>query len=102
MKLDWQLLDHRMTLDHLGFLPEFLSDDDPRPAKDQFAANYVSGWRPFNGFKMGEDHSIAYPGDPTFLPLAQTRLRDELICYYRSSWVAIIQPDGNYEICRMD
>lgn len=102
MKTDWEILDPRVTLDILGFIPEFLSDDDSRPAKEQFAANYVSGWRPFNGFKMGEDHSISYPGDPTFPPLASTKLRDELICYYRSSWVAIIQPDGAYEVCRMD
>lgn len=102
MKTDWEMLDPRMTIDHLGYLPTFLSDDDPRPAKEQFAANYVGGWRPFKGFEMEKDHSISYPGDPTFSPLAQTKLRDELILFYPSSWVAIIQPDGKHEICRMD
>lgn len=102
MKTDWEMLDPRMTLDHLGFLPEFLSDHDPRPAKEQFAANHHPGWRAFKGFVKGADNSLTYPGDPPQPVLAQTKLRDELICYYYHSWVAIIQPDGTFEVCRMD
>lgn len=102
MKTDWEMLDPKMTLDVLGFIPEFLSEDDPRPAKEQFAANYVSGWRPFNGFKKTADNSLIFPGDPAQPVIAQTKLRDELICFYPHSWVAIIQPDGTYEVCRMD
>lgn len=102
MKYDWKMLDPRMTLDRLGYLPDFLSDHDPRPAKEQFHTNYISGWNPFQGFKMNKDYSIAYPGDPPQKPLAQTKLRDELIIYYQYSWVAIVQPTGDFEICRMD
>lgn len=100
MKTDWEMLDPRMTIDHLGFLPTFLSDDDPRSARGQFAAAY--GWKPFKGFEKGVDNSLTYPGDPPQPVLAQTKLQDELICYYPHSWVAIIQPDGSYEVCRMD
>lgn len=102
MKYDWTMLDKRMTLDRLGYLPEFLSDNDPRPAKEQFDTNYISGWHPFKGFIKGKDNSLTYPGDPPQPPLASTKLRNELICYYQYSWVAIIQPDNSFEVCRMD
>lgn len=84
-----------------GLLPEMADPNDPRPAREQFAENYVGGWRPFVGFTLTEA-GIEYPGDPVVPPLAEARLRDERIVLYRYSWVAIIQPDGSYEISRMD
>lgn len=100
----WKLLHPQMTLEALGFIPSFLSEDDPRPAQEQFNEKYgfAGGWDPFPGFTMLSDGSLEYLGDPPLLPLAETKLRDEVIRYYNHSWVAVIQPDGSYEISRMD
>jgi len=102
--MTWALLDSRMTPEHLGLLPGMLDPADPRPAREQFDANYQhgGGWDPFKGFTLRADNSLSYPGDPPTKPLAMTTLRDELIVFYQYSWVAIIQPDRSFECCRMD
>jgi hypothetical protein len=95
----------RAVIEALGFIPEFLNDLDPRPAREQFNESYAhgGGWRKFDGFEMDpKDHGITYPGDPTYMPLASLTLRDETIFIYPHAWVAIVQPDGTYEIARMD
>jgi len=99
---DWQMMDSRMTMEHLGLIPFFLMVDDPRSAREQFDARYVSGWNPTTGFKLSRDHSIRYPGDPPLRPLAMCKLRDETIFFYRHAWVLVLQKDGTYEACRMD
>jgi hypothetical protein len=43
-----------------------------------------------------------YPGDPDFPPVAKLQFRDETVVFYDSAFVAIIQPDGSYEIARLD
>lgn len=100
----------------VGFIPSFLSNDDPRPAAEQFRANYIDGWQPTSvGFKLApgvkikgintewfEVPALTYPGDPKLPPLAYARLRDELIIVYPSAWVMVLQPDGSHEIVRMD
>jgi len=96
----WKFHDPWMTMEHLGYLPGFLSEDDPRSAREQFDAHY--GWRAFRGFELRDDDSIKYPGDPRMAPLAETKLRDERILFYPSSWVMVMQPDRSFEICRMD
>jgi len=92
------------ALEALGLIPEFLSNDNPAPAKEQLDKNYQhgGGWWPMEGFKMCPDHSLVYPGDPPYKPIAQAWLRDELIVIYPYSWVAIIQPDKSFEVARMD
>ena len=100
----WEMKHPRMTPDMLGYLPTMLDENDPRPAKNQFNSNYQrgGGWTHFEGFKMLSNGNLSYPGDPETILLAETKLRDEVIRFYQHSWVAIIQPDGSYEICRMD
>jgi hypothetical protein len=100
----WKMKHPQMTMEHLGFLPEFLSLDNPQSAREQLDANYRhgGGWQPFTGFTMLPNGNLTYPGDPETLLLAETRLRNEVIRYYQYSWVAIVQPDGSYEIARMD
>ncbi len=99
----WELLHPRMAHEHLGFIPGFLDEDDPRPAKEQFNERYVfGGWQPFQGHKLQADNTLKYPGDPPMRALAQTKLRDELIILYEGEWVAIIQPDRSFEVSRMD
>lgn len=93
----------RATVDMLGLIPDFLSTDNPRSAREQIDANYRhgGGWRPFKGFKMTA-RGIEYPGDPPMPLLAEASLRNETIRIYDCAWVAIVQPDGTYEIARLD
>jgi hypothetical protein len=105
MKTDWKMLHPKMTLEALGFIPLFLSEDDPRPAREQLDSNYGhgGGWDSFPGFTMLPDGNLQYPDDPPVIALAETTLHDsEIVRFYNHSWVAIIQPDGTFDISRMD
>lgn len=89
----------------LGFIPSFLSEHDDRPAREQLDMNYAhgGGWSPMAMWTFNEaDKSIHYPGDPPLRPIAQANLRSEMILVYQHAWVAIVQPDGSYEVARMD
>ncbi len=101
--MEWVLKHPRATLDMLGYIPGFLSQDDPRPAREQLDSAYRTGggWQPFKGFTI-TPRGLQYPGDPPMALIAETTLRDEVVRFYQCSWVAIIQPDGTYEISRMD
>lgn len=100
---EWEFLDHLMTYHHLGYIPFFLDIDDPRPAKEQINEHYVGGWHPrLTEWTMDEEQALHYPDDPGLQPLARTRLRDETVLFYRHSWVAILQPDGSFEVDRLD
>ena len=99
-------LDPRFELDMLGYIPGFLSEADPRPAREQFDENYAhgGGWRPQTGFLMVDKTRmrIMYPGDPPMVPLCMTSLRDETIYLYPHEYVLILQPNGDFEISRMN
>lgn len=100
----WVSRHPRFTTDMLGAIPAFLNEDDPRDAKTQIndAYGFAGGWRSMPGFKMLGNGALKYPTDPPLPVLCETRLRDEVIYYYQFSWVAIIQPDGSFEVARLD
>jgi len=102
--MHWIQKHPKATIEMLGFIPEFLDENDPRPAKEQLDSNYGhgGGWRSQPGFTMLPNGDLKYPGDPPFAMLAETQLRDEVIRVYNYAWVAIVQPDGTFEVCRMD
>lgn len=102
--MQWTMLHPKATMDHLGFIPSFLSADDPRPAREQLDANYQhgGGWRPMKGFHLFPNNNLKYPGDPIMKPIAWAQLRDETIVVYDCCVVAIIQPDRSFEAARMD
>ena len=102
--MQWTMKHPAMTLDDLGFVPYFFSESDPRSAREQIKANYQhgGGWRPFNGFTMMPSGNLKYPGDPLTLLLAETKLRDETIMFYQHSWLVIMQPNGEWEVARVD
>ena len=103
--MTWVLMHPDVTPEHLGLLPGMLDASDPRPAREQFDANYQhgGGWRPQSGFVLHEGSgTLTYPGDPPFHMLAYTFLRDEMIVFCEYSYVAIIQKDHTFEVCRMD
>src|SRR5215510_2789534 len=87
----------------LGIVPMFLSDSDPRPAREQFAQNYVSGWSPMPGCTFDKATAcMRYPGDPPFQAIAYVMLGDEMILLFESEFVGILQRDGSFECSRMD
>lgn len=92
------------TMEHLGLIPFFLDPTDPRPAREQFDANYISGWSPMTGWKFNPDTlTLRYPGDPPMKPIAWTRMHDERILVYPSAWVMVLRDDGDaWEVSRMD
>lgn len=101
--IEFRKLQEHVTLAHLGYIPSFLSEADPRPAKEQFEENYsFGGWQPMKGFKLNKDMSLKYPGDPPMKPWAEATLRQELIYVYQSGWVMILQPDMSFEVARLD
>jgi hypothetical protein len=104
--MHWVLLHPKCTPEHLGYLPGFLSDDDPRSAAEQINANYAhgGGWHPFSdAWTLGpKDYCLHYPGDPPLQALAMTALRDEVIVFYDASLLMILQKDGSFEVARVD
>jgi hypothetical protein len=108
--MNWILKHPKATHEMLGFIPFFLSDDDPRPAREQLHEAYAhgGGWVPFprklgnTGFKMLPNGNMKYPGDPETQLLGESMLRTETIRVYNHAWVAIVQPDGTFEVARMD
>lgn len=99
----WTMIDHRYDDGVLGYVPLFLNTSDPAPAKEQFEKNYIGGWFPLMGWKFDPiTRKLTYPGDQELKPIAETKLRDETILMYPSAWVMILQPNGNYEVSRLD
>lgn len=101
--MTWQL-HPRCTMEHLGFIPAWLSGDDTASAVERLHRGYsfAGGWQPMRGFKLTDKNHLLYPGDPPLRPIATTKLREETICVYDHSFVAVIQPDRSFEVSRMD
>lgn len=97
---------HPRGRDLVGFIPQFLNESDPRSIQEQFNESYAhgGGWQPFgkDKWKVLEDKSIKYPGDPPYSPVAKINFRTETIYIYPDAWVMIEQADGSFEIARMD
>lgn len=89
----------------VGYIPGFLSLNDPRPAKEQLNENYAhgGGWRPMGGWTFNPiNQCLKYPGDPALLPVARAQMREEEIIVYAHAWVAIVRQDGSFEVARLD
>lgn len=100
----WEYHHPAANPEHLGFIPSWLNPDDPRPVREQLDRFYRhgGGWHHFPGFKLLPNKNIRYYGDPDTQLLASTKVRDEEVRLYEHSWVMILQPDGSFEINRMD
>lgn len=90
----------------LGFLPDFIDAADPRPAREQFDANYGHGsyWRPGAATRttLRGDGYLLHPGDPPLPWIASTSLRGERVLVYLGAFVAIVADDGSFVMQRMD
>ena len=91
----------------VGYLAGWLSTNNPLGAAEQIDQAYAhgGGWQAFDGFTLEPDNtlfSLTYPGDPPFFPKAIAHLRNEVILFYPYSWVGVVQPDGSFEVARID
>jgi hypothetical protein len=92
-------------LDDWGYIPDFLNEGDPRPAREQIHEKQPGGWWPAPArMKFNPETLIlTYPGDPPFQPLSAMHFRDELLLIYPGEWVVIVQPDkSTWEAARLD
>lgn len=113
-QVKWTMLHPKMTMEHLGLLPFWLDDANPKGACDQLDDGYTFGGfkqYPFEGFKSSSDAKLPetvrhmclkYPGDPLMRPLATATLREETICFYDAAIVAVWQKDGTFKAARFD
>lgn len=93
-----------------GIISLFISEGDPRPAAEQIHENYShgGGWNPFEGFVFDygdiliEKSTITYPEDPPLKAVAYARLREEVLILFEHSWLVIVQPDGTWQVSRLD
>jgi hypothetical protein len=102
----------RGTPEHIGYIPEFLHEKDPRPAREQIHENYAhgGGWFPFEGmeFMDGALPELQYPIEGSherFPAWAETTLHGkERVIVFMSAWVAIVPVDdgSGYEVARVD
>lgn len=96
-------LDPRFDIEQLGYLPLFLNDDDPRPAREQFDANYISGWNPMKGWHFNpRTLELTYPEDPPLKPIAFTALNEDVVFFYPYAQVMILHKDATFEVARLD
>lgn len=103
--LKWEMLHPRVTLDHLGLVPAWLDDRNPKGLCDQMDDGYrFGGFKqyPMDGFKVEREFCLKYPGDPLMRPLAKASLRDEVICFYDAAIFAVFQKDGTFKVARFD
>ena len=100
----WHSQHERSHPDQLGFIPDFLSAYDSKPAIEQFAENYCGGWMDFKGFTYDEQTgALKYPEDPdTALLYAAHLPNGEVVRIYQHAWVAVFQPDGSFRVARLD
>jgi hypothetical protein len=102
----WTALRPGVTADHLGLVPSFFDLDDSRPARDQLNERYShgGGWQPVRRDRIiaCSSRSLLFRNDPSLLALADTLLREEAIVFYEGSWLSITQPDGSFEVARVD
>ena len=102
----WQLLNPRMTMEHLGYIPMIVSPSG-EPLKEQIQRNYAhgGGWSSAGFQEMvfdPSDCSAKYPGDPKMLPLAVFHNGDERLYFYNYAIVAVVDADGVAEFSRMN
>lgn len=95
-------------MEAVGFIPQFLDENDPRPAVEQIdtAYRHGGGWMDFKGFKLSGGGNVPYyleyPGDQPTRELSRATLHDETLVLFEHSWFAVIQADGSYRVARLD
>jgi hypothetical protein len=102
----WTTFVPGFTVAHLGYLPDILLPDDPRPVQAQLEDRYAhgGGYRSsgFDKFRLDPGLVLQWPEDPPQHPLAATLIHDELVVLYPHALLLVMQPDGKWEVTRVD
>ena len=97
-----------------GLLPEIIWQDDPRPAREQFNDRYAhgGGWNPMKGwlFKPGPDGeaTLVFQSNDEeddaeeYREMSRTTINSEILILFDCEFLAIVQPDGSFEVDRVD
>lgn len=108
METEWTLHHSQMTYDQLGWIPHIIRADDPRPVAEQVDDRYRhgGGWLPYGEGKWQRDiatGALRYGSEDEPLPvLASLRVGEEMVYFYPYALVCVVQPDGSFEVSRMD
>lgn len=105
MPLNWKFHHPLMSLEHLGFIPFWISEENPKGIADQIDDGYRFGGfkaHPIKNFKVEREFCLKYPGDPLLKPLATLELRDETFVFYDHAICAVFQKDGSFVAARID
>lgn len=89
----------------LGYIPDFLLSDDPRPIREQLTERY--GFGELNDgmsdlAKITPEGIMQYPEDPELYPLARATHGSETLWVYPHAIIAIVQSDGSLFMSRID
>lgn len=112
------------TREHIGLIPDFLSDHDPRSAAEQFNESYAhgGGWSSFGKGQwklqlplLPESEAwyaearLIYPGDPAFKCVAHTVLHygkdtaELVLVFPYGPWVVVKKfTSDEFDVARMD
>lgn len=100
--------------ERLGAIPTFFWESDLRPAKEQIAERYAHGggysicsgeWEISVPTTFSAVLTYLLPGDEAderFREWGRGALRDETIIVFDAAFTAIVQPDGSFDVIRMD
>lgn len=95
-------------VDHLGFIPSFITAGDSRPLREQINEAYAhgGGWKSFTGFTLNAAEKplrafLTYPGDPAMREVGRCTIRDETCIVFDNAWVVVTGPWG-WEVARID
>lgn len=100
----WPRVDDAAIRESMGFIPAFLTTHEGSAAA-QFDAAYqkYGGWSPMAAWVMDDQGVLRYPGDEPVYPAAILEKSDgETVRFYPGAWVSIRQPNGDYEVARLD
>lgn len=104
--MTWKILDPRVEPADLGLVPYIISQLDGRPVAEQVADKYAhgGGWSPYgqDKWRMDEDGTLHYPGDPAFKPWAMTQVGVEIVRFYDHALVSVLHGDGTLSVVRLD
>lgn len=94
----------------LGYLPEIIRADDPRPLREQIADRYAhgGGYHELSGFGLTDGDTgsgkakLHYPGDPDLNEVGRLQVNDELFIVFDYAFVALVDASGTFTVMRMD
>ena len=110
-RLKWTFLHPYANYSHLGFLVDFLDDEDPRPVTEQLDDTYRhgGGWKELNKDGVSyilnpKTRTLRYTkhGGEWLKPIARTTLHGTTIIFYDYAILAAHTPGEQLRVTRVD